>query len=187
MVRIQESLAWFFVTEYSQFETPAGNVRVEGTGLAAMPNIRVKVRRSDCEENDVSASERHLNERAEERKVEEEQSARLGGAHAQDGGVLAAAPASNNGPPNTKIDHAAATSSSQAAPSAALGTEEGKEGTLEGVQLKKQTSIIQAERTDDESWDAKKTGLGDAVGGWCCCCRRRRESVRAASSASAVV
>lgn len=153
-----------------------------------MPNIRVNVRRSDCEENDVSASERHLNERAEEMKEEEAQNARCGddtvvavdatlegetstaaaagnGVHHHSNG----APARGDGP-----DSAAPPTVAAGAGIVELDGTETQNGELqEPSELKKQTSMIQAERTDHESWDAR-TGLGEAGGGWCCWKRSER-------------
>ena len=189
--------------------------------LASMPHIRVEVKRSDCEENDVSASKHHLNERAEERKEEEEQIARCGETRAAAAAAAAAAatvaaavaaPAvaaingtvaaegsstveandiSNNNVSDLKncdvVGRASdATTAITTAPAtvAAPGEnpsskqgEGGGETTLET--LEKQTSMIQADRTDGENWDAKD--LGKTSGG-CWCWRWRRRNVKRSGS-----
>lgn len=136
-----------------------------------MPNIRVDVRRTDCEESDVSASHRHLNERAEERKEEDKQSARAkmemaAAVESPEQGTGAGAPSQNG---NTA--HSNGTS--------APGEEqEGEPKVLERPEapgLLTQTSIIQAERTDNETHDARE-GQGGDRGGWWCCWRRQERA-----------
>lgn len=176
----------------------------------SMPNIVFA--RSDCEENDVSRSEKHLNERAEERKEEEEENARnthtvvanatiFEEKRGEEGvgittenaptavpardpavtsgvGVSAAAMPKN---PTTTINFSATGTTVVPAAAAAAAGENGeqKDPVAEEEEgkapetVKQHSSIIQAERTDDESWDAK-AGLGEAVGGWCCWRRNRR-------------
>lgn len=170
-------------------------------------------------ENDVSASKHHLNERAEERKEEEEQIARCGetraaaAATAADAAAVAAGAAAaadiavadangkltaddgtsnvsnlKNGDIVGRVAAADATTTISAAPAAAAaapGQENRNHAQGEGAGtapeaderqavVEKQTSMIQADRTDGENWDAKE-GLGKKSGG-CCSWRWWRRS-----------
>ena len=100
-----------------------------------MPYIQVG--RSDEVEHCVSASSHHLNERAEERKEEREQ----------------------------QVADSAPVVVIQPTQPAAAAAETGEEEETDGVDVKKQTSLIQAERTDDATWDAKKA---ESVRSFCC-------------------
>lgn len=128
-----------------------------------MPNIRVNVRRSDCEENDVSASKNHLSELAEERKAEtdavpEEPIAELSAEKPKENDALSESKTgivSEGGGPESEEGALASES------------EDAESGALDQPELSKQGSVIKAERTDHASWDAR-TGLGKAVGGLCC-------------------
>ena len=151
----------------------------------------------------MSASKHHLNERAEERKEEEEQIARCGetrGAAAAaaaaagiavadaDGSLTAADGTSNvSDLKNGGFVGRAADDPMIAAPAAAAaGPGENQNhpsservGTTPEVDgrktmVEKQTSMIQADRTDGENWDAKE-GLGKKGEG-CCCWRWWRSS-----------
>lgn len=111
-----------------------------------MPNIQVG--RSDEAEHCVSASSHHLNERAEERKEERGQQ------------VAESTPVTVTQPTQPA---APAPAPAAAAPAAAAAVETGEKE--DGVKMEKQASLIQAERTDDATWDANKTESGR---GWCC-------------------
>lgn len=120
----------------------------EGRPGAAFGMPYIQVGRSDEVEHCVSASSNHLNERAEERKEERQQSV---GAAAE-----STTPVVQTQPPTAPPAAAAA--------AAGPAAESGEKEDTDGVEVKKQTSMIQAERTDDATWDAKKA---ETVRGCC--------------------
>jgi len=98
----------------------------------------IKVVRSDLEEHDVSEASNHLNERAEESKEKEKGKEKETEDKVQ---PAAAAPLTAQ---NTATDE---------------GKDEGEEPDTH-----KQHSLIQAERTDDATWDVRHS----ARSAWCC-------------------
>lgn len=164
-------------------------------GSALMPNIRVVVRRSDCEDHDVSASEGHLNERAEEKKEEAQQNARLSesssaaAAVAAAGGAVATVKGETRSTAANEVPQARRNGSIPTIHSTDENVNNGKRDSHHGpsrsgaavkkmhqkdVDVTKQAGVIQADRTDHESWDAQRSGLADSVRGWCCWRRLRR-------------
>ncbi len=103
-----------------------------------MPYIQVV--RSDLEEHDVSEASNHLNERAEESKEKEKEKE----TEKEEGKPAAATLTAQN---------------TDAEETGEGGKEEGKEPDTH-----KQHSLIQAERTDDATWDVRHS----ARNAWCC-------------------
>ncbi|CAM9847849.1 unnamed protein product [Pylaiella littoralis] len=129
-----------------------------------MPYILVE--RSDLEEHDVSASSHHLNERAEERKDEKAEQQQQSQQQEQQQQEQQEQPCA--------CDQISSPTTTQAQSTEDTGDGEEGEGA-DGPKVLKQPSLIQAERTDDHTWDAKT--LGESGRGCCSrfsCFRRTR-------------
>lgn len=129
----------------------------------------VEIRRSDTVDNDVSASKRHLNERAEERRGSEAEgrNSNANGDGRQHSNVVL----------GTSTEQTITPVPAPAPPATAATAEVGGREGAQGVEkrevppgLAKQSSIIKAERTDNASWDVS----GQSVSSLCCFGRTKK-------------